>query len=66
MCDLCCIIYDSIEAYWKSVKSHWDESIVLINNGNNEIGLYTPCEDFYYSNISTNVNYCPKCGRRLK
>lgn len=39
-----------------------EEAIVMNGHGP---GLYIPCDDWYYSKIVMNINFCPKCGRQV-
>lgn len=39
-----------------------EEAIVMDGRGP---GLYIPCDDWYYSKIVMNVNFCPVCGRQV-
>ena len=63
-CELCKKIWSSREEYCKQFAYHCDETCALVI----EYGyphLYVPCEDWYYSDIVMQFNYCPKCGRKL-
>lgn len=63
MCDLCNNI-KKIEQY-KEMNS-WDRgNIAIVQKRNKVFGLWVECEDWYYSRIVMEINYCPVCGREL-
>lgn len=59
-CPLCDEIWSSKEAYQESVGDPFYENIVIIMQ-NDEPHLYIPG----FSVLYMQINYCPKCGRRL-
>lgn len=61
-CPLCDKIWSSKEVY--EYETDWCERIaIVIEDG--KPWLYVPCEDVYYSDTKLQINFCPKCGRRL-
>lgn len=64
-CPLCDKIWSSKEAYQDFVGDHWEEQIVVAME-NGKPYLYIPIQmDSYYSDTYLQINWCPKCGRRL-
>lgn len=64
-CPLCNKIWSSKEAYQNFVGDHWEEKIVIAMEDGKPY-LYIPIEmDDYYSDTYLQINYCPKCGRKL-
>ena len=63
-CDFCKKIWGSKEEYQTSVDSHWDEVNTIVMDGN-QLCLYVPCDDYYYSGIVMDINFCPVCGRQI-
>lgn len=63
-CELCKKIWNTKKEYTKQFQK-WDEHIAIVKDDDDEIGLYVPCEDWYYSDVVMNINYCPICGRKL-
>ena len=61
-CPLCDTIWSSKEAY--EYEMDWPEKIAIVME-DEKPWLYVPCEDSYYSDTKLQINYCPKCGRRL-
>nr|DAE28903.1 MAG TPA: Rad50 zinc hook motif [virus sp. ctmTa7] len=64
-CELCKKIWNTKKEYIKQFQNKWDENIAIVKDNDDEIGLYVPCEDWYYSDVVMNINYCPICGRKL-
>ena len=64
-CELCKKIWNSKDEYEAQFKHPSDAVVGVVKNSDNEIGLYVPCEDWYYSDVIMNINYCPICGRKL-
>lgn len=64
-CELCKKIWNTKKEYTKQFQNKWDENIAIVKDNDDEIGLYVPCEDWYYSDVVMNINYCPICGRKL-
>ena len=62
MCNLCNNI-KKIEQY-KEVDS-WDRKNTIVQKKNKAFGLWIECDDYYYSGIAMEINYCPICGRKL-
>lgn len=63
-CPLCDKIWSSMEAYKQDIGSRWDEPQAIIMQ-DDEPWLYIPIDDCYYSNTYMQINFCPKCGRKL-
>lgn len=63
-CKLCETIWSSKECYTNQFSHHWDEEKAIVMEDGKPY-LYIPCEDFYYSDTVMQINYCPKCGRKL-
>lgn len=63
-CPLCSRIWSSAETYENSCKSPYQEEIVIVMK-DDKPWLYIPIDDWYYSDTYIQINYCPKCGRRL-
>ena len=61
-CPLCDVIWISKEAY--EYIMDWPEKIAIVME-DEKPWLYIPCEDVYYSDTKLQINFCPKCGRRL-
>lgn len=65
-CNFCKKIWNSMEEYQKQFQHRWDEEISIVKDDDDgNIGLYVPCNDYYYSDIIMDINYCPICGRKL-
>lgn len=64
-CELCKKIWNTKKEYTKQFQNEWDEDIAIVKNYDDKIGLYVSCEDWYYSGVVMNINYCPICGRKL-
>ena len=62
MCDFCNNI-KTIEQY-KEMHS-WDRNNAIVQKKNKAFGLWFECDDFYYSGVIMEINYCPVCGRKL-
>ena len=65
ICELCKKIWNTKKEYIKQFQNKWDEHIAIVKDDDDKIGLYVPCEDWYYSDVVMNINYCPICGRKL-
>lgn len=63
-CKLCEKIYPNKKLYQKLFDNPYDESYAIVME-NGAPYLYVPCDDWYYSDTVMQVNYCPKCGRKL-
>ena len=63
MCNLCNNI-KKVEQYIKI--DSWNRYNAIVQKKNNSFGLWIECEDWYYSRIAMEINYCPICGRELK
>ena len=64
-CPLCEKIWNSKEEYQNFVGDHWEEKNTIVMEYGKPY-LYIPIEmDDYYSDTYMQINYCPKCGRRL-
>lgn len=61
-CPLCDEIWSSKEAYEYAMD--WPDKIAIVME-NGKPWLYVPCEDSYYSDTRLQINYCPKCSRKL-
>lgn len=62
MCNLCNNI-KKIKQY-EEIDS-WDRYNTIVQKKNKTFGLWIECEDFYYSGVAMEINYCPICGRKL-
>ena len=62
MCNLCNNI-KKIEQY-EEVDS-WDRKNTIVQKKDKTFGLWIECDDYYYSGVAMEINYCPKCGRKL-
>lgn len=65
MCDFCKNIWNSQEEYKNSFEYPWDETNAIVMK-NRSPYLYISIEDSYYSDTYIKIDYCPKCGRKLK
>lgn len=63
-CPLCDEIWSSAEAYKDFCEHSYREKIAIVME-NGKPWLYIPCEDDYYSDTRLQINYCPKCRRKL-
>lgn len=65
-CDFCKKIWSSKEEYTKEFEYSFDENIaIVLDERSNKPSLYIPIEDCYYSDTYLQIDYCPKCGRKL-
>ena len=64
-CEFCEKIWSSQEEYQSQFEDHYDEkNSIVMKNG--EPCLYIPYEqDYFYSDVVMQINYCPKCGRKV-
>lgn len=63
-CSLCNKIWVSKEAYQDNFERHYDEDCAIVME-DEELWLYVPCGDWYYSDTVMQINFCPKCGRKI-
>ena len=63
-CDFCSKIQDNVKEYKESFEFEHEEREAIVMDGRGP-GLYIPCDDWYYSKIVMNVNFCPVCGRQV-
>ena len=63
-CEFCNKIWDNVKEYKESFEFEDEEREAIVMNGHGP-GLYIPCDDWYYSKIVMNVNFCPVCGRQV-
>ena len=63
-CDFCKKIWGSKRIYKRQFEYEEDEAIAIVIE-NNKPHLYVPVLDWYYSDTYMQLNYCPKCGRKL-
>lgn len=63
-CKLCEKIWKSEDDYRNQFKYDWDEGNAIVMEDRKPY-LYVPCDDSYYSGTVMQINYCPKCGRKL-
>ena len=64
-CKLCSQVWPSKEAYVNTIGDHWEEECSIVID-DDKPWLYVPVEmDFYYSDTYLQIDYCPKCGRKL-
>lgn len=61
-CPLCDKIWSSKETYEYAMD--WPDKIAIVME-DGKPWLYIPCEDSYYSDTKIQINYCPKCSRKL-
>ena len=64
MCEFCEKIWDSVSEYKKNFSYNYEERDAIVMYSGRP-GLYVSCDDYYYSRVVMDVNYCPKCGRKL-
>lgn len=66
-CEFCKKIWNNKEEYKNQFEYPWDEcvAIVIDKDYDNKPSLYIPVDDYYYSDTYLQINYCPKCGRKL-
>lgn len=62
MCDFCDNIKDS---KWIKETSPYDRYNCIVQTEEKTFGLWVECEDYYYSGIAMQINFCPKCGFNL-
>ena len=62
ICNLCNNI-KKIEEY-KEMDT-WDRNNAIVQKKNKSFGIWIECEDWYYSGVAMEINYCPICGRKL-
>ena len=63
-CDLCEKIWDNIDEYQGQFRYLSDEKIGIVMKGRSP-WLYIPVDPPYYSDAYIQINFCPKCGRRV-
>lgn len=63
-CDLCKKIWNSVDEYQCQFKYDWDEEIGIVMK-DDKPWLYVPIGDNYFSDTYMQINFCPKCGRRV-
>ena len=63
-CPLCDEIWSSKEAYQNFCEYSSRERIVIVME-DGKPWLYIPCADEFYSDTRLQINYCPKCRRKL-
>lgn len=63
-CEFCSKIWDNVKEYKESFEFEHEEREAIVMDGRGP-GLYIPCDDWYYSKIVMNVNFCPVCGRQV-
>ena len=64
-CEFCKKIWDNLNIYQAQFSHEWEERNAIVMQGY-EPYLYVPCEDDpFYSDIVMQIDYCPKCGRKL-
>ena len=63
-CELCSKIWNNVKEYKESFEFEHEEREAIVIDGRGP-GLYIPCDDWYYSKIVMNVNFCPVCGRQV-
>ena len=63
-CDFCSKIWDNVKEYKESFEFEHEEREAIVMDGRGP-GPYIPCDDWYYSKIVMNVNFCPVCGRQV-
>ena len=63
-CEFCSKIWNNVKEYKESFEFEHEEREAIVMDGRGP-GLYIPCDDWYYSKIVMNVNFCPVCGRQV-
>ena len=63
-CEFCSKIWNNVKEYKESFEFEHEEREAIVIDGRGP-GLYIPCDDWYYSKIVMNVNFCPVCGRQV-
>ena len=63
-CDFCSKIWNNVKEYKESFEFEHDEREAIVMDVHGP-GLYIPCDDWYYSKIVMNINFCPNCGRQV-
>ena len=63
-CDLCEKIWDNIDEYQGQFRYLSDEKIGIVMKDRNP-WLYIPVDPPHYSDVYVQINFCPKCGRRV-
>ena len=66
-CDFCKKIWSSKEEYTEQFTYPDDENVAIVLDDErcNKPSLYIPIEDCHYSDTYLQIDYCPKCGRKL-
>jgi hypothetical protein len=64
-CEFCKKIWNSEKEYRNQFKRDWEERVAIVLDEDDEPALYIPVQDDYYSTTYLQINYCPKCGRKL-
>ena len=66
-CDFCKKIWNSKEEYAKQFTYPYDENVAIVLDKwyGDKPSLYVPIEDSFYSDTYLQIDYCPKCGRKL-
>lgn len=64
-CIFCRKIWNNIKEYKEYYREneYYEEDAIVMFNGKH--WLYVTCEDSYYNDTNMQINYCPKCGRKL-
>ena len=63
-CWLCNKIYDTKELY---EMDSWDREVCCItyNKNDDTYNIWSECDDDYYSGEILEINFCPRCGRKI-
>lgn len=65
-CEFCKKIWNSKDEYTEQFEYPYDEDVaIVLDEDDNKPSLYIPIGDYYYSDTYLQINYCPKCGRKL-
>ena len=64
-CDFCSKIWSSQSEYKKQFEHPYDETNAIVMESGSPY-LYVSIGDWYYSDTYIQLNYCPKCGRKLQ
>ena len=66
-CDFCKKIWNSKEEYATQFTHPYDENVAIVLDKwyGDKPSLYVPIEDWFYSDTYLQIDYCPKCGRKL-
>jgi len=64
MCDFCKEIKDFMK-YGAADVNPYERKNCIVKDSENNKGLWIECDDYYYSGWALDINFCPKCGKKL-